>query len=297
MPVTIDAHYVRNGLAAIYLLKKSNEAMLVDSGTSLSKPYVLQTLQSQGIEPKDVTAIFVTHVHLDHAGGAGALLQDFPNAMLYLHPRGARHLVDPARLIESAKSVYGESLFTKLYGTIVPAPAARVKTVDDEEKITMGGCPFRILHTPGHARHHYALFDEEESVLYSGDAFGVSYRELDSDKGAFVFPTTTPTQFEPEAMKQSFRRLAALTPQTIAPTHFSTFAFQEAQVEKLCHDVDVFVDLARKHRQEEELAKALMDYLILSAKNHGVTLDDKTLAELFQLDARLNTQGLLVAIQ
>lgn len=297
MPITIDAHYVRPNLAAIYLLQKGDEAILMDTGTSLSTPYVLQALERHHIDPKAVTTIFVTHVHLDHAGGAGALLQALPNARLFVHPRGARHLIDPARLIESAKGVYGEALFMKLYGTIVPCPEERVKTVEDGEKITIGGHTLLTLHTLGHAKHHYAVFDEEEGILYSGDAFGVSYRELDTEKGAFVFPTTTPTQFDAGAMKDSFVKLGKLSPKRVAPTHFDTFLFQKDQVTKLCHDVDTFVELARRHQNEEALAKALVDHLIHEARVHGVTLDDATLQTLFELDSRLNAQGLLVAIQ
>src|SRR5262249_7769502 len=152
--------------------------------------------------------VLLTHVHLDHAGGAGLLLQSLPNARAVIHPRGARHLIDPAKLIAGSIEVYGEQKFRELYGDIVPISQERVWIAEDGLRVTLGGSrELELIHTPGHALHHYCIVDRAAQAIFSGDTFGVSYREFDTARGEFIFPTTTPVHFDPVALHGSVDRL------------------------------------------------------------------------------------------
>ena len=186
----VDAEYLYPGHAAAHLISDGGRAAFVDVGTNFSVPYLLAALAALGIERTSVDYLLLTHVHLDHVGGAGALLQALPNARALVHPRGAAHLIDPQKLIAGTKVVYGEERFARLYGEIVPLPAARVQQVQDGERVTLGARTLELIHTPGHALHHYAVVDAAHASIFPGDTFGISYRALDSPQGAFIFPTT-----------------------------------------------------------------------------------------------------------
>src|SRR5690606_23693744 len=147
-------------------------------------------LEAAGLTPADVDWLILTHVHLDHAGGAGELMACLPNARLVVHPRGARHMIDPSKLWAGALAVYGEEEMQRSYGTLRPIPAERVVEAPDGHVVELAGRALRCLDTPGHARHHNAIHDEPSGCVFTGDTFGLSYRELDSARGPFVIPTT-----------------------------------------------------------------------------------------------------------
>src|SRR5690606_20245617 len=142
---------------------------------------VMEALQARGLAAEDVAYVCVTHVHLDHAGGAGALMHRLPCARLVVHPRGARHMADPSRLVASARAVYGEVEFARIYGDIRAVDAARIVEAPDGLVLELNSRPLRFLDTPGHARHHYCIFDEVSRSFFTGDTFGLSYREFDVD--------------------------------------------------------------------------------------------------------------------
>src|SRR5476649_2157671 len=217
----VDAEYVRPGMAAAHIIEHDGHAAFVDTGTTHSVPYLLATLEALDIERSAVDFIFLTHVHLDHAGGAGTLMQALPNARAVLHPRGAPHLIDPAKLIQASIAVYGESAYRRLYGDIVPVPQERVLITSDLERMDLAGRPFEFVHTPGHALHHQAIVDLDYSGIFTGDTFGLSYRELDTDNGAFIVPVTPPTQFDPQQLLHSIDRLVAYNPQYLYLMHYS----------------------------------------------------------------------------
>ncbi|MEL7448485.1 MAG: MBL fold metallo-hydrolase, partial [Pseudomonadota bacterium] len=194
----IDTGYVRPRLDASHLIADGGELAFVDCGTTHSVPGLLDALAQKQFDPADVKFLFLTHIHLDHAGGAGALMQALPNATAVLHPRGARHMVEPAKLIKGSIAVYGEETFRELYGDVVPIDESRVKIVDDGEQMTLGSRRLEFLHTEGHARHHYCIADPASDGIFTGDSFGIAYRPFTNDNGAFVFPTTTPVHFDPE---------------------------------------------------------------------------------------------------
>ena len=163
---TIDAAYVRPGFAASHLLVENGYAAFIDTGTTLSVPLLLKVLEDKGISQEKVTHVMHTHVHLDHAGGAGVLIQESPNAVLVIHPRGARHMIHPEKLIAGTVTVYGEEKTQKLYGKIFPVPEERVLIAEDESRIDFHGRSLLFLDTPVHARHDYCVIDESTNSLF-----------------------------------------------------------------------------------------------------------------------------------
>ena len=293
----IDAEYYRPGLASIHLIQSGSQAALVDTGTNSSVPGVLRVLQEKQIMPENVAYVFLTHIHLDHAGGAGEFMRHLPNAKLVVHPRGARHMADPARLIASATSVYGEAKFRQLYGTILPVEASRIIEAPDGLRIDFNGRPLLFLDTPGHARHHYCIFDEQSHSFFTGDTFGLSYREFDVDGLEFVFPTTTPVQFDPTAAHASLDRIMHYHPQYAFLTHYSRIGNLTHHAARMHTLIDAHADIARKAADltdgrvetiAAELATLLLDQVIA----HGCTLPPATIHDLLAKDVSLNAQGL-----
>ena len=293
----VDAEYVRPGMAAAHIIEHNGHAAFVDTGTTHSVPYLLRALDELGIERAAVDYIFLTHVHLDHAGGAGALLKELPNAQALLHPRGAPHMIDPAKLIAGSQAVYGKERFRQLYGTLVPMARERVRVVHDGEQVRLGGRTLELLHSPGHALHHYVVVDAAHRAIFSGDTFGISYRELDTDQGAFIFPTTTPTQFDPEQLIASIDRMLKYEPQAMYLMHFSRVTDVPRLGAALKEQVAEFAAMARAHADDFDPADGIRTQMLngwLSrARRHGCTLSDAELREIFAGDLDLNTQGLI----
>ncbi len=294
----VDTEYVRPGLDASHLVVHGERAAFVDTGTSHSVPLLLAALEAKGLEPGQVDWVFVTHVHLDHAGGAGALMAALPNATAVLHPRGARHMADPTRLIEGSKAVYGEDAFNALYGEIRPIPEDRIRTVEDGERLSLAGREFEFIHTEGHARHHYCIVDPTAAAVFTGDCFGISYRELDTAAGPFIFPTTTPVQFDPEAAHATIRRLLSYRPEQAYLTHFSRVTAPAALAPQLHRDLDEYVKIATAHRDDDDPAAsirdALRDWTFARLDEHGFDPDPELREEILNMDMALNAQGLAV---
>jgi glyoxylase-like metal-dependent hydrolase (beta-lactamase superfamily II) len=292
----IDAEYCRPGLAAIHLIVEGGVAALVDTGTSFSVSGVMDALHKKNIGPRDVAYIFVTHIHLDHAGGAGEFMHHFPTAKLVVHPRGARHMANPARLVESAMTVYGETEFSRLYGVIRPVDANRIIEAPDGFVLGLNGRPLLFLDTPGHARHHYCIFDQRSRSFFTGDTFGLSYREFDVDGMEFVFPTTTPVQFDPIAAHASIERIMSYDPSHAFLTHYGRIGHLPRHAEEMHDLIDAHVTIARKLREipdrlpalVEELGELLLQRIIA----HGCKLPEEEIRELLNLDVKLNAQGL-----
>jgi glyoxylase-like metal-dependent hydrolase (beta-lactamase superfamily II) len=294
----VDTEYVRPGLDASHLIVHGGRAAFVDTGTSLSVPLLLAALEEKGLERDQVDWVFVTHVHLDHAGGAGELMAALPNATAVLHPRGARHMIDPGRLIEGSKAVYGEEEFNRLYGEIRPIPAERVHIVADGERLSLAGREFEFIHTEGHAKHHYCIVDAAAAAVFTGDCFGISYRELDTAAGPFIFPTTTPVQFDPEAAHATIRRLLSYKPARAFLTHFSCVSAPAALAPQLHRDLDEYVKIAVAHRDDEHpeasIRVALRDWMFSRLDEHGVDPAPELRDEVLGMDLALNAQGLAV---
>jgi glyoxylase-like metal-dependent hydrolase (beta-lactamase superfamily II) len=296
--VAVDTEYVYPGHAAAHIIQQNGRAAFVDVGTNHSVPYLLAALEALGIRRDAVDYLFLTHVHLDHAGGAGVLLQALPNAVAVLHPRGAPHMIDPAKLIAGSKVVYGEERFAQLYGELAPIPAARVKVVQDGERYELAGRELLLIHTPGHALHHYAVIDREHASIFPGDTFGLSYRALDTAQGAFITPTTTPTQFDPEQLVASIDRMLSFAPESMYLMHYSRVRDVPRLAQVLKAQIRELVAITRRHRDAADRYGAIRaDMLSLwlrLARQHGCGQTDQELESLFASDLDLNTQGLLV---
>ncbi|MDE2090283.1 MAG: MBL fold metallo-hydrolase [Gammaproteobacteria bacterium] len=295
----IDTDYVRPWLDASHLLVRGGRAAFVDTGTTHSVPNLLHALRAKDLDPADVDYVFLTHVHLDHAGGAGELLKHLPNAKVLVHPRGGAHLVNPDKLIAGTKLVYGEKKFAELYGEIPPIAAQRVVEVQADARFKLDGSELLCIHTPGHALHHYCIVDRDSRSVFTGDSFGISYRVFDTWKGAFIFPATTPTHFDPQQAHASLDRIMKFEPQACFLTHYS----RVTDVQRLANDMhahlDKFVEIAygcadRGAQRHACMRSAMYDYLAQQARAHGCTLDQPSVDMWLEMDVELNAQGLAV---
>lgn len=295
----LDAEYVRPQLAAVYLMIQNGHAAIIETGTNRSVPRVLSALAGLGIPPEAVDYVIVTHVHLDHAGAAGALLAACPNARLVVHPKGARHMIDPEKLIQGSIAVYGEAPFRELYGDILPCPAERVIEADDGFSLDFHGRTLTFVDTPGHARHHFCVHDSASKGFFTGDTFGISYRDFDVDGRPFIFPTSTPVQFEPDALHRSVDRLMAMRPAAVYLTHFG----RVTDLARLAADLHVMIDDYARLAMEapgtgearRAWLKAALESLYLERlAAHGCAIDPARSRALLVNDTELNAQGLLV---
>jgi len=294
----IDTHYVRAGLNASHLIVRDGRAALVDCGANTSVPHLLDALDTLGIAREAVDYLLLTHIHLDHAGGAGTLMRELPNATVIVHPRGVRHLSDPTQLEAGTRATYGDAVYDTLYGKLVPIAENRIHAAEDNAAITLGGSRLRCLYTPGHALHHMAYYDEEANVVFTGDCFGISYRVFDNPAGEpFIFPTTTPTQFDPEQMHASIERIVALEPAAVYLTHYSRVENVPRLAADLHRDVDRFVAIAEAHCNAAEpaarMCPALHDYLARRLAEHGTKMDAKQRETWLTMDVNLDAAGLV----
>lgn len=294
----IDTGYVRPRLDASHLVVDNGRAAFVDTGTTLSVPNLLAALEARGIGRDQVDWVLTTHVHLDHAGGAGELMRHLPTARCVTHSRGARHLVDPAKLVAASIVVYGEQRYRELYGEIVPIDEGRMLVPADGERIMLGKRPLELIHTPGHALHHYCVVDLETRRIFAGDTFGISYREFDVEGREFIMPTTTPVHFDPQALKASVDRLLAYAPRAMYLTHYSEVRDVQRLAGDLKRGVDDFVALGRElaaaPQRAARMREAMFEQLAAWLDEHGYTGDTAERHRLLDGDVDLNVQGLEV---
>lgn len=300
---TIDCGYL--GLpefAAAYLLVDGDEAAFVDNNTNHAVPRLLAALADAGLAPEQVRYLIVTHVHLDHAGATSAMAEACPNAMVLAHPRAARHIIDPARLVDSARGVYGAEKFAELYGEIGPVPAERVREMDDGEQLAFGSRTLTFLHTRGHANHHFCIADDKSNTVFTGDAFGLHYPAL-QHAGTFAFPSTSPTDFDAELARQSVRRIVDLAPDAVYPTHYGAVTDIEESAAQLVRHLDfaerVMADAVTSDLPDEALEDyvkpRLADYFAGLFDGRGTMGADPAAWALVNLDIDLNAQGIAFA--
>jgi glyoxylase-like metal-dependent hydrolase (beta-lactamase superfamily II) len=297
---TIDCDYLGPDVAAAYLRVDGDEVAFIETNTSHAVPKLLTALAEAGRRPEQVRWVIVTHAHLDHAGGASALMAACPQATLLCHPRAARNLIDPSKLIASAQHVYGAQRFAELYGTIAPIPAERVRALDDGEHVPLGTSTLSFLHTAGHAKHHFVVHDQAQDVVFTGDAFGLTYPRLQRAK-RFAFPSTSPIDFDAAEAHRAVDRIVALEPRAVFPTHFGEWR----EVEAIAAQVHQWVDfsqaaiddcVARGQRDcEAGLRRALEQEMVRTAAVAGLSLDQQDLG-LLELDLQLNAQGLAFVV-
>jgi glyoxylase-like metal-dependent hydrolase (beta-lactamase superfamily II) len=292
----IDTGFHRDRFDAAYLVVDGGRAAFIDTGTALGVPRLLAALQALGLAREAVDWVIPTHVHLDHAGGVGQLMRELPGAQLLVHPRGARHLIDPRALWQGATAVYGPEEMARSYGQLLPVAADRVTTTADGMAVQLGGRRLEFADTPGHARHHHCIWDETSRGWFTGDTFGLSYRELDTAQGAWIVPSSTPVQFDPEALAASIRRLLARQPARMYLTHYSAVGDVPrlgALVLSLLAEMTALGHAARDVADRHPaLVRGLLDIYAGSLAAHGCSLGREPLAELLAIDLELNAQGM-----
>jgi glyoxylase-like metal-dependent hydrolase (beta-lactamase superfamily II) len=299
--VAIDTEYARPLQDASHLIIEGGRAAFVDTGTNYSVPLLIDALRQRELDVADVDFVFLTHIHLDHAGGAGLLMQELPNARCVVHPRGALHMADPTKLIAGTEAVYGVEQTTKMYGVIQPVEQSRIVVVGDEQWFDLNGRKMQALYTEGHALHHYCLNDPASRGVFTGDSFGVSYREMDTAAGEIVFPTTTPTHFDPDAAHVAVDRIMACKPKQLYLTHYSRVRDLDRLAKDMHAGIDAYVEIAMANKEAEDLYAAILppmsEYMKTRARDHGFDGDEEALQSILEIDIVLNTKGLVSWLQ
>lgn len=303
---TLDAGYERPLMASIHLIVEGGRVAMVDAGVNSSLPYLLRALAQLGLSPESVDYLLLTHVHLDHAGGAGMILRHCPNAQVVVHERGLPHLHDPSKLMAGTIAVYGEGAAKRLYGDIVPIPTERMIVAQDGKMIHWQGRQIEVIDTPGHAKHHVCYFDHRAKAVFSGDTLGISYREMDEPNAdpaqlprQFVLTTTTPVHFDPPVLIESIDKIMAKSPQVAFQTHFGELRNLPEHAENLKQQIHAFTDIASIHadageRRHRLIREGLIRLVLERARRFGSTLSDETIIDIWASDIDLDAQGLIV---
>ncbi|WP_159077480.1 MBL fold metallo-hydrolase [Polynucleobacter rarus] len=268
---------------------------IIDTGTNFSIPRIMATINDLGCSYEQVSYIILTQIQLDHAGGAGLLMQNCPNAKLVVHPRGVRHLIDPSSLIASATSLYGVSWVDKEYGRLIPIPSKRIMEAREGDLINLAGRMLTILETPGIAKHHLCIWDELSQGVFTGDTFGLSYPEFDTPQGSFVFPAT-PIHFDSRSLKVSLKKVMALTPSCLYFSHFGSFQHVPQMYEAFLKLLEEVENLGKKlkfaENRHEFLKEGLLNIYTQALRNQGCELTDSKIQQLLTLDIEKNAQGM-----
>ncbi len=290
--------------AASYFLEDSGEIAVIETNTNHAIPRILNAVKNAGFSTASIKYIILTHIHLDHAGGAGLIMKELPDAQLVVHPRGARHMISPEILIESVKQVYGEDEYRKLYGEIISIPKERVISITGGESVMVGSRELKMIESPGHAKHHNVVYDEFSGSVFSGDAFGIGYPRFRYNKGELIFPSTSPVQFDPKSSLSTFKMIKELDPVRILLTHFGSIENVTEVYEQLGILINS-IEIAASQRYSEglrgdDLNEALtidiwkmFEKRILEIRESNLSEDEKK--HLF-FDADLNGKGAAVYI-
>lgn len=295
--IHLDAEYLQPGIASIYLLIEGKECAIIETGTCHSVPFIMSALADFGLTEDSVRYVIPTHVHLDHAGGVGLLMESCSNAELIVHPFGARHMIDPTKLAAGAKSVYGDAAFKRLYGELIPVDADRVIEAPDNFEVSLGSRVLRFYDTPGHAKHHFCIHDFNSDTIFSGDTFGIAYPEVNIDSDPFIFVTTTPVQFDPVAMLSSIERLLSIKPKFFNLTHYGQVKPSVLVANQLKTSINAFVTIALESKDTAEnridiIDQKLQHYLLKKYQNLGGIKTDEDCLKVIAMDSKLNAQGL-----
>lgn len=276
------------------------ELTLIETGPSTSVPYIREGLARLGYTPDQVKYVIVTHIHLDHAGGAGLFLQECPNAKLVVHPKGARHLIDPSRLIAGARAVYKEQ-FDALFDPIVPVPEERLVQKTDGDALRIGpNSELHFMDSPGHANHHFSIYDPVSNGMFTGDTAGVHYPMLRKEGIHFVLPSTSPNQFDPDQMLRSIERYEKRNLDRIYFGHFGMTEQVEDVYRHIREWLPVFVatgeEVLAEGLGDRELAQRLLVRVTEYLQSHGVA-DDHPVYEVIRLDLSVCSMGIVDYLQ
>ncbi|EAT11129.1 MBL fold metallo-hydrolase [Bermanella marisrubri] len=296
----LDTGFQRKQMAACYAIESEGRWAIIETGTNDTVPLILAFLEQQAVSPEQVDFIIITHVHLDHAGGVGKLMESLGHAQLLVHEKGARHMIDPSKLQQGATAVYGEQEFQRTYGELLPVDERRVTVMKDNSDVILGLRRLHFIDTPGHADHHFCIFDEQTQGWFTGDTFGLAYKELDHNGKPFIIPTTTPVQFDPDKLKRSIQRLISYDPEVMYLTHFGEVHEPEKLSHQLFDQIDELVQIAQKYADLEEslqvegIYRELMALLLRKLEHHGSGLSVEEQKKVLHSDVLLNAKGLFV---
>jgi len=296
----IESWYQSEGIACCYLMEADGQFALIDTGTARTAPMIMELLENKSIAKEQVRYIIPTHVHLDHAGGAGQLMAQLPEAELIIHPYGSRHMIDPSKLQAGATAVYGAEAFKKEFDTLLPIPATRVIEMDDGMQLDLNGRILQLIETPGHARHHLVVWDEVSKGLFSGDVYGNGYPEMHTTNGRYLMPVTSPVQLDPPVWHESIDKLLSFNPQRVYLTHYGMLENPQERAEQLHQDLDAYVKIALSLDAEnryENLLEQISRYHMENIQAHGCTLPTKEIDRLIGSDLVLCAQGLDIWLQ
>ncbi|MCP4150981.1 MAG: MBL fold metallo-hydrolase [bacterium] len=296
----IDSYYLdREGYASCYLIEENGELAFFETNTNNAVPYLMEAVKRLGYQPEHVKYVILSHIHLDHAGGTGLLMKQLPNAQLVVHARGRRHMINPEKLIEGVKQVYGEEQYHQLYGELLPIDKERVIAIKDAGSITLGERTLEFVDSPGHAKHHMYAYDSRSGSVFSGDAFGIGYPRFVFENFRLVFPSTSPVQFEPEIALQTYQKIVDLKPNRILLTHFGELKDIAAAHDQLKQWIEFSAETAARRyddgHRDEELYKCLYKNIterfekrFIEARGSSPTEEEK---EFLFIDRDLNAQG------
>ena len=294
----IDTMLEYAGHAACYLMVENGRAAFIDTGTGHSVPYLVETLKLKNLNIEDVDYVIPTHVHLDHAGGAGLLMNELPKAKLVIHPRGKQHMVNPEKLIIGATAVYGSEKFKQTFGDVVPIDEKRVVVAYDNDEIELANRTLKFLDTPGHARHHFCVYDQASRGIFTGDTFGLSYREMQKNNADFILPTTTPVQFEPDPWYDTIDKILSHNPKNIYLTHFGRITEIEKLAQELKQDIAKYAEMTKQYLNIEDseikIRNDITHYLQERLRPNYTEEEIKQFTQLLQPDLSLNAAGLKV---
>jgi hydroxyacylglutathione hydrolase len=299
----IDSGYERDVFDAIHLIVDQGRVALVDTAHYGAVPRVLAEMEKLGLAKESVDYVILTHVHLDHAGASGHFMREFPNAKLVVHPRGARHMIDPSKLEAAVHEVYGKDNALRMYGTLIPVPADRVIEATDGLQLKLGSRTLTFHDTPGHCRHHVLIHDSLTGHVFTGDTMGLSYRQFDNAAGKqFITPSTSPSQFDPEGFHRTLNLIERLKPEAAYLTHYA----QVRDIPRLLTDmrrlIDAHVAVAKTAHAEglrgaerhTRIKTGLQHLFTQEAASQGWAMQGEEALAFLEIDIELNAQGLEV---
>ena len=290
----VDSYYAGlHGRTMVYIIVSGGRAAIIDTANNAAIKPMMDALNELGLRSSDIDYICLTHVHLDHAGGAGLFMESFPNAKLVVQKRGAWHMANPEKLIAGVQAVYGKEISDSLYGKLTPVPEERIISPDDGGEISFGGRTLCCLETPGHAKHHIIFHDPAARALFSGDAFGIMYRDPQGGRANGAIISTSPTQFDPQAMHSSIDRIKQLEPERVYLTHFGELTDVDRTAENLHSMTDAHTEIALSCKGDfAKIHEGLKKLLREEALIQDWACKGEAVNALFKVETKLSAKGL-----
>jgi len=262
---------------------------LIDPGPSSALPLLRRTLTAAGIGVSDITALVLTHIHLDHAGAAGTLVRENRALKVYVHTAGAPHLANPEKLVASASRLYGDAM-DRLWGEVAPVPWTNMVPLDGGEQIEVAGRRFWVAYTPGHASHHVSYFSADSGVAFVGDTAGVRL-----SRGGYVVPPTPPPDIDIEAWRASLRRIGAWRPETLFLTHFGPASPADPHMSELSDHLDLAAALAKRSLEREGADEDRAAWFVDEFRREVTRRSGADEARLYEVAARFDLSWLGLA--